>query len=311
MSVFPAIGLNGFVGSSPDYGKYRVIANTWGIYVSSDYGNTFTEKFSNYLNLTTVAVSDTCQYIIVRASSYGILFSSDYGESWTRTNTESSWVDVAISSTGQYIAKLRDGVIYISQDYGATWPYSYTTASPYKANAICISANGQYFFATAYSRTCYRSSNYGQTWTAPSSFPVNYNYAGNCSISETGQYILVAYDSNVANLCLSSNYGASWTLANTSYSTNGRTFMNKTGQYQAHCYSTSIYVSQDYGVNWSITLTVSGVTWKHCFVSETGQYMIAVATDGTTYKSTNYGTSFTKMVVSQTIYTFAITPKFE
>ncbi|OIV42221.1 leucine-rich repeat protein [Flavobacterium johnsoniae] len=109
------------------------------------------------------------------------------------------------------------------------------------------------------------------------------------AVSETTKYVLLAYNSGVV---LSSDFGknfANTTLAATTYYC---VSMSDNGQYMlASASSGSTHLSTDYGVTWNLAVTGGR---RDCFVSGTGQYMLATNIDGAQInRSTDYGVTWT------------------
>lgn len=134
-------------------GRYQTAVNESGdnyIFISSDYGSTWTQKATAELSdLYDIAMSYDGKYqTIVSASEHAIIISSNYGLSWTIQYTcpaGSSCISVAMSSDGQYqIVLAENDKIYISDNYGLSW-------SPKETNrnwwAVAISSDGQYLSA--------------------------------------------------------------------------------------------------------------------------------------------------------------------
>ncbi|NCA18129.1 MAG: hypothetical protein EBS90_14005, partial [Betaproteobacteria bacterium] len=87
-------------------GQYQT-ANATGdyIYISSDYGQTWTQDTSvgSTKSWNRVAISASGQYQVAVSSSSNIYVSSNYGATWTSTALSVNWFSVAISASGQYI----------------------------------------------------------------------------------------------------------------------------------------------------------------------------------------------------------------
>jgi hypothetical protein len=188
------------------------------IYLSSNYGNSFTFLFATNTTLGTIramAMSDNSQYIIFLYSGNAgpIYRSTDFGASFSFSNAipYSNWKSVAMSSSGQYVTAVSlNNYIWVSSDYGA----SFTAKTAYPATnwgAVTMSSNGQYQVAGR--DTIYRSTNYGSTWTNVGA-PVSNGY-GALAMSGDGQYLLgLSYFRNL-ELYRSTNYGANWSIVTT------------------------------------------------------------------------------------------------
>jgi hypothetical protein len=221
--------------------------------------------------ITSCIVSGSGQYMIITRSQEStfnnqiIYTSSDYGSSFAATrNDDGNSLDwqaagISMSDSGQYITIAVPSVLTSnggyrirSTNYGATW----LSAVSYGAHTITTSASamsssGQYQIL-GFNGQISLSSSFGNTWSfiGPSGFWTN------MAVSESGQYMLAMRYINVApfagELYRSSNYGQSWTLANTftytgsvKFAPNEKTaFLAISGGY--------FYISNDYGATWSV-----------------------------------------------------------
>jgi len=98
----------------------------------------------------------------------------------------------------------------------------------------------------------------------------------------------------------STNYGQNW-IQTINYAKNWSAIsMSSSGQYQTACENDSggsLFVSTDYGNNWTQLSSTIGYQWLNVSISSTGQYQSAIAYDGTAYYiyvSTDYGASWSE-----------------
>ncbi len=98
------------------------VVNGGQIYISSDYGNTWTAKGLS-LTWSAVAISADGKLQTVVNSAGNIYISSDYGNTWfVKDSLPIGWSDVIMSINGKIqIAVSSVGQINISTDYGNTW----------------------------------------------------------------------------------------------------------------------------------------------------------------------------------------------
>jgi hypothetical protein len=155
-------------------GQYQTaVVNAANIYISSDYGSTWTSNTSaGSRNWNKVDMSASGQYQTATVSTGNIYISTDYGITWTAKASSLAWNSVTMSVSGQYQAACASNQkIYISSDYGSTWTVA--TSSITFTNAV-MSASGQLItgaqFSSPYLFTCYNSINnlgilYGTTGT--------------------------------------------------------------------------------------------------------------------------------------------------
>jgi len=139
----------------------------------------------------------------------------------TQTSAPSnSWIFIASSSSGQYVAACITGgtrEIYISNNYGSSWTTSTITfPSNISTNTnwagLTMSSTGQHLAAILITGAIYTSNNYGVTWSNSNNSPTN-GIWDSISMSSSGKYVTAsgANSSFSPVTYLSNNYGASWT----------------------------------------------------------------------------------------------------
>jgi hypothetical protein len=255
-----------------------------GIYISSDFGATWTEVSSAFKKLlwTSVSMSSTGQYQTACVGSESFPFtgpgaiytSKDYGASWDKQSSPvmtDDWRSVSVSSTGQYqTAVIFDGRIYTSADYGSAW----TISTAPRANWISVSVSsgtGQYQTAVdsgdkLLHDNIYDSADFGRTWTIANPTTSVRRAKWNCvSVSSTGQYRTITAatdgpDGKNFEIYTSSDFGAKWNV--TTFVTalgelqGGIVSVSATGQYQTAITlaldSGNIYTSSNYGATWGM-----------------------------------------------------------
>ncbi|HXK32310.1 MAG TPA: sialidase family protein [Candidatus Paceibacterota bacterium] len=97
------------------------VANLDYIYISTNYGDTWTAKAAS---TTWQSVAMSSDGKIQAAAAYGgqIYISTDYGATWTGKASSLNWNSIAISSDGKIqTAAVDSGQIYVSTDYGNNW----------------------------------------------------------------------------------------------------------------------------------------------------------------------------------------------
>ena len=182
--------------------KYQTIATSSYLKVSSNFGKTWTTKFSS--GFGTCAISRSGQYQIAATSAAGgtLYLSTNYGSTWTSKQTSTgTWAYAFVSPTGQYMyaSTLSPDKTYRSSDYGSTWTIIDTSDS---FPVMGISPSGQYLYrGGTYSKI---SSNYGETFT---SLSARYDYYW--KINDSGK--IVSLVNNNGYLNFSTNLGSTWT----------------------------------------------------------------------------------------------------
>jgi hypothetical protein len=301
--------------SSSASGQYQTAVGSFSvgsggnIYISNNYGVTWSISPASSVNYSSVAVSASGQYQTAVGNvgtlpgpiTGNIYISNNYGVSWMLATTSSSYVftDVAVSASGQYqnasntIGSSSNIYTLYSTNYGVTWSQSSPFSTAGINTSIAISSSGQYQTVSRHYDGIYYSTNYGVDWK-PSSLTIapNIVFFYSVSTSASGQYQVatVVSGGTVVGIYYSTNYGANWTQSFAPLQDYRDVSVSASGQYQvvtAYNGGTNgnIYYSTDYGVNWtqaSPTITDGFVSVS---ISASGQYITAVTTSGRIYTS--------------------------
>ena len=193
-------------------------------------------------------------------------------------------------------------LIEVSGDAGNTW----TNKSPAIGSEglyldVSMSASGRYQTAVDNVGYIAYSQNYGASFTRNTA-------AGNrrwtcVAVSRyTGQYQIAGVNGgNLANLYRSTNYGLTWSVIGGFTGFWEGVAISGNGQYQlsGDWINGYLYVSSNYGANWT-PKTSLGTNWYQCFaISGNGQYQYAYSnggvnypTDPYTFISSNYGSTW-------------------
>ena len=164
------------------------------------------------------------KYAILAANPGRLYFTSNSGTTWTEVQpiggTDANWQSVAISNNGAVIyAAVKGGNVWRSSNSGASWsdarPSGYSeslnwqTVSCSGDGSIVIAAESNYSSYTP--GLCYKSNNYGSSWTELSvkaSYPVNSGTWSGSSVSSDGTIMALA--ENNGFIYRSSDSGSSW-----------------------------------------------------------------------------------------------------
>jgi len=273
-------------------GQYQTaVVDNGKIYISSDYGITWTEKYNNSF-YKSVAMSTSGQYQTVVGFYSYVTTSNDYGNTWTNRNLYLNGTDltlflecnsISMSSSGnlQYITT-RNGKTWKSYTYGQTWEiFGWTTVE--KPDVAAMSSSGDYITTVTYGGTIYVS---GPNFSGDKESIRNWI---SVCMSSSGQYqTAIAYGDQIY---ISSDYGYNWTATESNRNWSS-VCMSSSGDYQiAVASSDKIYISSDYGYNW--TATESNRNWSSVCMSSKSEYRTAVVSNGQIYTS--------KIIVNNTI----------
>ena len=247
---------------------------------------------SGYFNSISISATGKYQSTIQRTQDdntdpnckmSSIWISQDEGKTWQNvsenmTDLIQNWTCIGISGSGRYqVASYQPGYIYLSTDYGLKW--SKTNAPDASWYGVSISGNGQYLlgasnlYKSEENSNIYLSNDNGLTWDAKLTAKLWLNSA----ISYTGQHMVaIAFsDSNeadqpdpddptklilpVGSIYVSNDFGDNWSQATIKDYFTGAT-ISETGQYILVCASNC-----NYGPAKPRPLYLSsdyGLTWK-------------------------------------------------
>eukprot|EP01033_Poteriospumella_lacustris_P013771 gene13771-9861_t len=136
------------------------------VFVGNGNTRTWTKTLlgSNNVQLTSIAISSTGQYMTTGGLGGPLYYSNNYGASWyTSGSLSMQWCGVGMSSTGQYqAAGIYGGTIYYSSNYGVSWAIS---NAPVARWIHCASNTaGTVMYCVAQGKSIATSTTYGATW---------------------------------------------------------------------------------------------------------------------------------------------------
>lgn len=237
-----------------DSGQYMLVYSYYaGIWLSANYGASFTQIESGGYTCTGVAMSRSGQYMY-KLSGQNFYKSTNYGSTWAAP------VALGVTPTAGAFACSGNGAVIVaavggtynhlrSTNYGAGWSgMSFTTFYPY---SFALSNDGQYVITSGKTTSAIIpevSSNYGSSFIQTTGIGSVYS---KCAVSANGQYMLIGYSNNIYK---SSNYGVTWT----SSSMPGgwiHSAMSADGSVQfVFSNSGGAAKSMDYGATWGMAL---------------------------------------------------------
>ena len=236
-------------------GQYQTTSNGTNIYVSNDYGKTWSNTFVGGTSQIYVSISLNGQYQTIVSCGDNVYTSNNFGVTWNPIDTDSELyysiegfpsAGIAISYNGLYQTIVTEN-IYISNDYGLTWKSVGSDNDFDDRNwmAVAMSSDGLFQTAIENGGDIYTSNDYGNTWNYISDPNVVNRSWESVSISATGQY---------------------------------QTILEQNG---------GIYVSIDYGYSWNKINdpNIASINWTHISVSSDALYQCATALDSEIYMS--------------------------
>ena len=286
-------------------GKYQVLISTSTIFISSNYGSSWslygatavpnnappvnTIQFASINGVTSqtitkqlfsgVSISSSGQYITICSSNTstsiksGYLFTSnDYGDTWTTVNNSIisrilNWIDVQVSATGQYqIAAVNKGQIYVSYDYGNSW--NYTILPNQLWVSISMSSNGEYISAVTSTGTSYQGTQTNGLMFQSNNTLVSDAYGPGFGVSNTSY----------------NNFGQSWVLNTNTFAHSILSIgTSSSGQYVLLATQQQIFASNNNGQTFtSIYSFPNTMTSCDIDISTSGQYVVVLAYSAST-----------------------------
>lgn len=247
------------------------VVDAGGIWVSSDYGVTWTAIAStDGRNWFSIATNSNGTKVVAVDRGGDIWTSVDSGATWTARRAGGAvrnWDAVASSSDGDnLVAVAGEGFIFTSTDSGVTWTNK-TPSGVTGFTGVTSNNDGSRLAVTTWSSGIYTSSDYGQTWTArtlPVPYPASATYLQAVASSGDGSRLVtgsrsLAGGSNVGIIFTSANYGVTWTASAPS----GLDYIGFASSGDGSRVAAAIYgqagvsTSLDYGVTWSLQSTGS------------------------------------------------------
>lgn len=290
------------------------------IYLSSDAGASFT-----YIGITAYSavnvracISGNGQYIWIvgySGSAHYIYGSTDYGATWGNSSWGYTYLfkGIGMSNSGQYVYATvpNSQYVYVSTNYGGWFSAINTGVSRGHYDHITVNDSGSTAIATCTSdQYPLLTTNYGSSWGDITT--VHTAYQGRAGLSASGQYGLIVYSSGASlSPYRSSDSLSTWTAISSPKTTLAhRAFISHTGQYQSWSEGSTVYLSTNWGNNWSTVYPLpdyNGMSYIVHSVDEVTRFA-ANFLNGSyfMYKSTNSGSSWTEIPMGQPYRLLAI-----
>jgi hypothetical protein len=266
-------------------GQYQVVPvyNLNGIYVSNDYGSSWT-KTGTVDGYFDVYISYSGKYVFIptytdkmyKSTSFGVSFSVAFSSAKPKYYffSQDETYHGYISSTDRLNISSNSGTDFVIPN----------VLSSIVILSAAFSQNGKYQLAIS-ATNIYVSSDSGANYAAKLGGLTGLNQV---KMSLDGKYMFV---NSSTSLRYSSDFGDTW---NVSSGVTGATILecSYTGKYVSLKTSTNIYISSDFGASFSSTYSSTNIWDKK--MSLDGKYLIVVNTGNTIMQiSKNYGQSWT------------------
>lgn len=144
-------------------GRVMLAGGEFGVYISSDFGSSWTSVKTNAH--AAVSVSEDGSILYAVQSTVNILYSStDNGVNWNAMYTATgACSSLRCSATGKYVLMVVGSRLLMSTDFGDSFSIVGTSTSVY---SCALSSNGMYMISGSLSGGVFETStDYGQTWS--------------------------------------------------------------------------------------------------------------------------------------------------
>ena len=274
---------------------YLLDANVFNptIYVSNDYGKTFTNNATSFRNYSGIATNNNGSLVTIAAIRDFIFYSNNYGQTFTETNNPGGfWFKTACSSNGQIVAMVKNfnnsggstpNPIFISTNYAASFVQSISEI--YSWSSICMNGNGNIIATCSYDGYVYITINQGSTWVSVSNLPEK--CWSSISMDSTGQNIVLC--SLDGKIYISNNTGNTWTFCAPINAQWSSICISATANVIFVCaINDYIYYSSNNGVSWTKT-SPNGIpsNWSNIITNYNGSLVCSTINGGNIYIMNN------------------------
>uniref|UniRef100_A0A6C0JGY8 Phage tail collar domain-containing protein n=1 Tax=viral metagenome TaxID=1070528 RepID=A0A6C0JGY8_9ZZZZ len=299
-----------------------------GIYISTDTGINWTKKYGGSLLSTDlpymVSMSlDGSKILTVVGGTLHL--TTDYGSYWKSILVTSIQYPIAYISGNGNVIGLSDfvgyGNIRLSTNGGNTFTYYSPSqnglSSTGNIGAITMNPSGSVILMSIN-----LSTNGGASWTG---LPFNGDTVRGLTVSNDGKYMLAGDMYNINKFYFSTDTGKNWQNISSTRGLSNSTYFSPTmsgdGQIMLVNTTSNVYISSNYGTNWSIltvpaamitagggSLNISNDGTKAIGVGQSNP--IHISTAANTVPGYNYFSSFTPISLANTTSTDGATLKY-
>ena len=249
----------------------------------------------NINRVMALSASGQYQYIASYNTAYNRLYySSNFGVNWS--SNETIPLDnnpyVACSISGQIVYVGDNNTFHISTNCGVNFSAMTKPITTFNTQGLCCNSDGSIIYVANGNLKIYKSIDFGVSWTTN-----NVSYFNNTLCCDsTGQYVFGRQNYSV-------NFGATFLSYTPLYIFQYFVCCNSTGQYVYGGTNNALYISSNYGANFTLLRNtqqpISGCcdsTGKNLFYLEKDGYVAS----STLYFSNNYGATFTAKYYAST-----------
>lgn len=269
------------ISISADGSKIMAAVYGGGIYVSTNFGVSWTLTTAPSTNWTAIASSFDGNKIIATSYTGGIYISTNAGITWTNseTNAPGQYRILAVSSSdGNKLAVADYFAVSTSTDSGVSWISN--PVSSQKWVSLISSADGSKLAIASY-LTLYISTNSGVQWRLITNVPT-----GSDAIAGAADGNKLATAASHGGIYTSVDSGATWILTSAPILTNpltsywqAITSSSDGRKLAATIFNGGIYTSTDFGATWTSN-NVPAENWSGIASSADGSILAAASTAG-------------------------------
>lgn len=266
-------------------GKYQtLISKNNGIFYSNNYSDSWLFSANNLKNslLFDIYINSTGKYQIVIGDTY-IYYSNNYGASWNKSNSRFDGIYMSIYGIESYICITTTLNIFYSKDKGITWNIFDKSKIEYVTYIYIVDDLNNMYFTNDNGLTWHTSIT--QTLSSPNMFNNSF------SIGITG---LNNVKTEMINTTNNNNDQINSYVPNPHICT-----LTKDNKYQICNLNNKIYISSNYGTNWTFVDTnnlisvnnfsTSNYNKKNIAISDSGQYITVILNNSNIFYTNNYG----------------------
>jgi len=288
------------VDSSSD-GSIIMASSSDGVYLSNDYGSSWTKVINVSSNWRSVSVSSSGDVLIAVGGS--IYISVDSGNNWsTKSLSQNNWVSSCMSDDGSKMAILDQVGVFVSSDYGNNWSVASSLPEDVSTlySSIDMSSDGSYLiisghgydfdFGRVFRGRVYLSSDFGQSWGDISPNMIMETGWDPVKISSNGDKIIILAPRE-GLVYFSSDLGQNWSEKRivedrTPFKLSGSSSLQKISLINEYG---DILNSSNYGNNLSVSNKTIDASCGKISSSSDGSRMVTCSRYGYIYTSSDSG----------------------
>ena len=285
-------------GCASSDGKKLVVFCNPKIYISHDEGISWNETpdksfFQNIDGTIQLSCSDTAEVVAVVSQNGYVWVSKDFGQSWNITSAPvKGYISIAMSSNGStigvndYWGDRDTGGVFISKDFGVTFPMSSDVETYSRHAKLLISSDGLTILSFVYWNGIMVSVDGGVTFKSISGYSGG-NYGSiDATVSSSDCSVVYFTSGGTSNVFRSMDTGLNWSTPPTNIGARDWQVLVSSSsglKVAGFVRNEGVYVSGDYGDSWVKDLDLPLNTGQLLLASDDFRVVFAF-TDGSIYR---------------------------